>query len=235
LRILVTRPREDGEDIARRLAAMGHQTLLAPLLSVKFLDGAALDLAGIQAVLVTSANGVRALARRTPSRHAVIFAVGPQSAIAAREAGFLRVQSATGDAATLAQAVARWADPRAGILLHAAGEEASGALCEKLATIGFQTRRENLYRMEKAARLPPQAVDAIRQNQVDAALFFSPKSAALFAACVAQGGLATDRLIAICISANTAAALGKLTFAEIRIAAAPNQDALLTRLLSSCL
>jgi len=228
LRILVTRPREDGEDIARRLAAMGHQTLLAPLLSVKFLDGAAPDLAGIQAVLVTSANGARALARRTPNRHAAIFAVGPQSAAAAREAGFLRVQSATGDAATLAQAVARWADPRAGILLHAAGEEASNALCERLTAQGFHTRRENLYRMEKAARLPEQAVQAIRQSEVDAALFFSPKSAALFAECVARDGLATDRLIAVCISANTAAALGKLTFAEIRIAAAPNQDALLT-------
>jgi len=227
LRILVTRPREEGEEIARRLAAMGHQTLLAPLLSVKFLDGAPLDLTRLQAVLVTSANGVRALVRRTPNRHAAIFAVGPQSAAAAREAGFLRVRSAAGDAATLAQAVARWADPRAGVLLHAAGEEASGALCEKLATLEFQTRRENLYRMEKAARLPPQAVDAIRQGEVDAALFFSPKSATLFAERVARDGLAMDRLIAICISANTAAAFEKLTFAEIRIAAAPNQDALL--------
>jgi uroporphyrinogen-III synthase len=228
LRILVTRPREEGEAIARRLAAMGHQTLLAPLLSVKFLDGAPLDLAGIQAVLVTSANGVRALVRRTPNRHAAIFAVGPQSAIAAREAGFLRVQSAAGDAATLAQAVARWADPRAGILLHAAGEEASGALCERLTAHGFQTRRENLYRMEKATRLPEQAVQAIRQGEVEAALFFSPKSAALFAECVAKEDLTTDRLIAISISANTAQALKGLSFAEVRIASRPDQDALLT-------
>ncbi|HEV7960116.1 MAG TPA: uroporphyrinogen-III synthase, partial [Rhizomicrobium sp.] len=227
-RILVTRPREEGEAIARRLAAMGHQTLLAPLLSVKFLDGAPLDLAGIQAVLVTSANGVRALVRRTPNRHAAIFAVGPQSAIAAREAGFLRVQSAAGDAATLAQAVARWADPRAGILLHAAGEEASGALCERLTAHGFQTRRENLYRMEKATRLPEQAVQAIRQGEVEAALFFSPKSAALFAECVAKEDLTTDRLIAISISANTAQALKGLSFAEVRIASRPDQDALLT-------
>jgi len=228
LRILVTRPREEGEAITRRLAAMGHQTLLAPLLSVKFLDGAPLDLAGIQAVLVTSANGVRALVRRTPNRHAAIFAVGPQSAIAAREAGFLRVQSAAGDAATLAQAVARWADPRAGILLHAAGEEASGALCERLTAHGFQTRRENLYRMEKATRLPEQAVQAIRQGEVEAALFFSPKSAALFAECVAKEDLTTDRLIAISISANTAQALKGLSFAEVRIASRPDQDALLT-------
>jgi uroporphyrinogen-III synthase len=228
LRILVTRPREDGEDIARRLAAMGHQTLLAPLLSVKFLDGAPLDLAGIQAVLVTSANGVRALVRRTPNRRSAIFAVGPQSAAAARDAGFLRVQSAAGDAATLAQAVARWADPRAGVLLHASGEEAGDALCERLTARGFQARHEILYRMEKAARLAPQAVAAIRQNEVDAALFFSPKSAALFAECMARDGLSADRLIAICISANTAHALKGLSFAELRIASRPDQDALLT-------
>jgi uroporphyrinogen-III synthase len=127
----------------------------------------------------------------------------------------------------LAQAVARWADPAAGILLHAAGEEASNALCERLTAHGFQTRRENLYRMEKAARLPEQAVQAIRQGEVGAALFFSPKSAALFAQCAARDGLVTDHLIVICISANTADALRDLTFAETRIAAAPDQDALL--------
>ncbi|HXL69949.1 MAG TPA: uroporphyrinogen-III synthase, partial [Rhizomicrobium sp.] len=135
---------------------------------------------------------------------------------------------AAGDAATLAQAVARWADPRAGILLHAAGEEASGALCERLTAHGFQTRRENLYRMEKATRLPEQAVQAIRQGEVEAALFFSPKSAALFAECVAKEDLTTDRLIAISISANTAQALKGLSFAEVRIASRPDQDALLT-------
>ncbi|HEX4105064.1 MAG TPA: uroporphyrinogen-III synthase [Rhizomicrobium sp.] len=227
LRILVTRPREDGEEIARHLAAMGHHILLAPLLTVKFLEGSPPDLHGVQAVLITSANGARGLARRTPNRNAAIFAVGPQTAAAAREAGFLRVQSAAGDAATLARAVARWAGPAAGILLHVAGEDANNALCERLTAHGFQTRRENLYRMEKAARLSDEAAQAIRQGEVDAALFFSPNSAALFAECAARESLPTDRVIAICISANTAAALKSLTFAETRIAATPDQDALL--------
>ena len=65
MRILVTRPAEDGAEIARLLAAMGHQALLAPLLTVRIHDGPPLSLAGIQAVLATSANGVRALAART--------------------------------------------------------------------------------------------------------------------------------------------------------------------------
>jgi uroporphyrinogen-III synthase len=223
----VTRPLQDGEAIARRLAAMGHQALLAPLLTVEFLDGPHLDLASVQAVLVTSANGVRALARRSPARDITIFAVGPQTADAAQEEGFLRIRSATGDAGKLAEAVSGWADPGAGALLHAAGEEAGDTLCEILSTRGFKIRREILYRMKKAAHLPAEAARAITKSEVGAALFFSPNSAALFADCVARDGLSTQRLAAICISANTAEALKSVAFSEIRIAAAPNQDALL--------
>lgn len=230
MRILVTRPRKDGEEIARRLDAMGHETLLAPLLTVRFLDGAPLELGGVQGVLVTSANGARALARRTSARDIAVFAVGPQSADTAREEGFLRVRSAEGDAAALAQAASTWADPAAGMLLHAAGEEAGDALGEALKAAGFQATRETLYRMERAQHLPPEAAHALRQGEVDAALFFSPKSAALFAGCALREGVPTGRLIAICISANTAAALHEVNFAKIWIAAAPNQDALLALL-----
>jgi len=225
--MLVTRPRQGGEEIVRRLVAMGHQAMLAPLLKVTFIEGPQLDLAGVQAILVTSANGVRALARRTSTRGIAIYAVGPQSAEAARSEGFLQVRSADGDAQMLARAVSPWADPKAGILLHVAGEEAGGWLCETLQAQGFQTRREILYCTEQAARLPAEAIQAIRDGEVDAALFFSPRSAVVFAECARRDSLTTDRLIAICISANTGEALRGMTFSEIRVAAAPNQDALL--------
>jgi len=227
VRILVTRPLADGEAIARRLADMGHRALLAPLLTPRFLEGPVLDLSQTQAILITSANGVRALAGRTPKRDIPIYAVGPQSAQAARGEGFLRVRSAAGDAGALAQAVSGWADPAAGVLLHAAGEEAGDGLCQNLTAHGFATRRANLYRMEKAVHLPAAATLALRQGEVDAALFFSPKSAALFAECARRDGVSAAGMTAICISANTAEALKDLRLADIRIAAAPNQDALL--------
>jgi uroporphyrinogen-III synthase len=227
LRILVTRPSEDGEEIARRLAAMGHQAFLAPLLRVEFLERALPDFTGVQAILVTSANGVRALARRSVRRDIPVFAVGPQSTDAARGAGFTNVKSADGDAASLADMVSRRADPKTGSLLHVAGEEAGTALCDDLVARGFRAERLVLYRMEKAIDLPSHAAAAIRQDAVDATLFFSPQSAALFAACVARAGLSTARLIAVCISANTADALKGLEFSAVRIADRPNQDALL--------
>jgi uroporphyrinogen-III synthase len=227
MRILVTRPAEDGAEIARRLAELGHEALLAPLLTVAIHDGAPLDLAGVQAVLATSANGVRALARRTTARDFPIFAVGPQTAQAAAEAGFIRIRNADGDAAALADAVPGWADPSAGALLHVVGQEGSGWLAETLTARGFTVRREVLYRVDAAAQLPPAAADALMQGTVQAAMFFSPRSARVFAACMTAAGLSTESLIAFCISAATADALEDLPFADRRVAAAPNQAALL--------
>ena len=64
MRALVTRPRAEAASLAEALAARGIAALLEPLLDISYRDlGDPLDLAGVQAVLCTSANGVRAFAR----------------------------------------------------------------------------------------------------------------------------------------------------------------------------
>ncbi len=68
MHVLVTRPVEDGAEIAARLKDMGHVALLAPLLNPQFEAGPEPDFTGIQAILVTSANGIRALTLRTARR-----------------------------------------------------------------------------------------------------------------------------------------------------------------------
>ncbi|MGH6873042.1 MAG: uroporphyrinogen-III synthase, partial [Rhizomicrobium sp.] len=95
--MLVTRPAGDGEATAEKLKALGHDPILAPLIDIQFRDGGEIALDGVQAILATSANGVRAIARRTPRRDVALFAVGRQTAAAARAARFARVRSADGD------------------------------------------------------------------------------------------------------------------------------------------
>jgi uroporphyrinogen-III synthase len=224
MRILITRPREDGEAIAALLRESGHQPLPAPVLATRWFDGPALDLAGIAAILATSANGIRALVRRTERRDIPIFAVGPQTTAEAQAAGFVRIENADGDARALADAVPRWLAPDAGALLHVCGEQNEGALAETLAAKGYAVRREILYVVEPLP-LPPEAIAALQAEAVDAALFFSPRSARIF---LEQAeGLQLGRVTALCISPATAKALPADRFAAVRIAAKPNQDALL--------
>src|SRR5689334_7153258 len=183
LRILVTRPLEDGREIAALLAARGHQPMLAPLLESRFHEGSPLEEQGLlnymQAVPATSANGVRALARRTARRDLALFAVGPQTAEAARRAGFQTVKSADGDAKTLADAASGWAEAGAP-LLHVCADDAPGNLAEDLDRRGFTVRRLPLYAIEPATRLPEQAQTALREGALDGVMLFSPRTAQLF-------------------------------------------------------
>lgn len=232
MRVLVTRPEEDAREISEKLRAMGHDTVIAPLLDLRFRDGAEIALDGVAAILATSANGVRAIARRSKRRDIPLFAVGPQTADEAARAGFTHIKNANGDAVALAHAVTGWTKPQDGALLHAAGAEAPKFLAAELEKHGFKVRREVLYEARAVERLPDAAAEALRKDTLDAALYFSPRSAAIFAACVAQEGLAAHcaNMTAFCISEATAKALAPLAFHAVHVAKAPNQEALLALL-----
>src|SRR5438094_6558683 len=104
-RALVTRPRAEAMALAEALAKRGIEAVIEPLLDIHYRDGPAPDLAGVQAILCTSANGVRALARLSPQRGCPVLAVGERTAGHARAEGFLQVESAGGNVADLARLV----------------------------------------------------------------------------------------------------------------------------------
>jgi uroporphyrinogen-III synthase len=225
MRVLVTRPEEDAARIASLLKARGHEVVIAPLLTVRFHEGPAIALDGVQAVLATSANGLRALAARTVRRDVPVFAVGPQTEKEAMRLGFASVRNAQGDSKTLATATAQWTSPSKGPLLHAKGAEADGALAALLEAAGFDVRSALLYDVTAVAKLPAALRGLIGGKRIDAALFFSPRSARVFRDL--GTGLDVSSLLAVCISEATAAALAPLAFREVRVASEPNQIAVL--------
>jgi uroporphyrinogen-III synthase len=225
MRVLVTRPLEDGTETARQLAVRGHEAILAPLLVTRFFDGPDIELGNAQAILATSANGVRALARRCPRRDLPVFAVGPQTAAEAKKLGFAMAKSADGDVRALAHATRGWAKPEGGALLHVVGEGNDGKLAASLA--GFLVQREILYGVTPVETLPAEAETALRNGAVEAALFFSPRSAGVFRDLALKAGLALDNVLAATISQAAATALAPLVFGTVRIAVRPDQDHLL--------
>lgn len=229
MRVLVTRPVDDARETEARLKALGHVPVVAPLISIKFIGGSDLDLTRAQALIATSSNGVRALAGRTSRRDIALFAVGQQTAETARREGFRTVHSANGDAVALANLVARTVPIGSGSLVHATGSDASGALVAELSEKGFDVRREVLYETPAVASLPSAAADALSDGSLDAVLLFSQRTARILRERVTEMGFAPQcaKLVAACISAAAAEGLSPLKFHEIRIASAPNQNALL--------
>jgi len=232
MRALVTRPREDSDAVARALAARGLDVMIEPLLAIEMLARAEVDAAGAQGILVTSANGIRALARLHPDRTLPVWTVGDSSAAIARALGYGRVESAGGDVESLAALVAGRVDPANGALLHAAGSVNAGNLAGRLGALGFQVRRQVLYRAVTADTITPELRTALEAGAIDLALFFSPRTAATFVRLVTAAGL-RDRLAGVTaygLSANVAAELAALPWAGLRQAADPTQAALLAAL-----
>jgi len=229
MRALITRPREESEALAAALAARSIEALVEPLMEVHFLAPATLDLWGVQAILCTSGNGVRAVARASRERGVPLFAVGDATAARARAEGFAAVESAGGDVTDLIRLVAARLRPEEGALLHVAGDDIAGDLAAALSERGFTVERNILYEARPVASLSTIAVSALRSEAIAFALFFSPRTAAVFARLAGDAGVADrcGRITALSISAAADAALAELPWLDRRVAERPNQAALL--------
>jgi uroporphyrinogen-III synthase len=232
LRALVTRPRAEAAALAEALMARGIEAIIEPLLEIHYRDGPAPDLAGVQAVLCTSANGVRALARLSRERAVRLFAVGEASAARARAEGFAHVESAGGNVDDLARLARERLQPGKGRLLHVAGSDVAGDLASQLCSAGFTVDRVVLYEARPAAGLSAASVQALTTGFVDFALFFSPRTATIFARLVEQAGIAAAlrHVTAVSISAAADAALAGTEFRARHVAATPDQQGLLAAL-----
>jgi uroporphyrinogen-III synthase len=193
------------------------------------LPGAEVDLAGVQALVFTSANGVRAFAGIEKRRDLPVFAVGDASAAAARDAGFAEVRSAAGDVDDLAKLVAGALEPGGGAIFHPAAREMAGDLKGALEQAGFTLNRAVLYKAEAARALTPGTIEALRQGRIGAVAFFSPRSAVTFVRLAEAADIAgaCGGSEAICLSPSVARQAEALSWRAVRVAERPNQDALI--------
>ena len=233
MRVLVTRPQPAAAALAGRLAALGHEVLVAPLLSIvpeiHAGERLAQALVDAQAVLFTSVNGVEAFAAATGRRDPRVFAVGDATARAARAAGFAEVETAGGDVASLVALVRARATPGAGALIHARGSDVAGDLAGDLAAAGLTLSRIALYRAIPVEMLEATVIAAFRQGRIDAALFFSPRTAAAFVRLARAAGIEGDcaAVAAVALSPAVGAELGALSWRRLLTAKEPTESAAL--------
>jgi len=228
--VLITRPRADAAALAEDLVARGHEVTIEPLLTIEPVAGVVPVPAGVQALVLTSANAVPALP--ADGLDVPVFAVGAATARAARERGCREVHPASGDAASLARLIVARCRPAAGALLHLAGAEVRPGLDEALAAAGLTLRREIVYRALAARRLSTPLIEALGRRSVDAALLFSPRSATILVDLIVAHELADrlERTEAICLSAAVAAPCRRLRWQAVRVAPRPEVNSLLGQL-----
>ncbi|HUA52307.1 MAG TPA: uroporphyrinogen-III synthase [Candidatus Sulfotelmatobacter sp.] len=228
-RALITRPLEDATPLAEALRALGIEPVIEPLLTITLRPEALPPLDGVHALLVTSANGVRAFVAASGRRDLPVFAVGPSTAAVARNAGFATVETADGNVTALAALVAARAQPADGTLLHVAGSEVAGDLAGDLTARGYTVARAVLYDAAPADTLTADVLADLGAGRIDWVLLFSPRTATTFARLIDAAGRveALTRATAICLSAAVADAVAGLPWQRVRVATQPDQASLL--------
>jgi uroporphyrinogen-III synthase len=217
--VWITRTEPGADRLADRVREAGFEIVVSPLL-VRDPDfrpaGPVLD--GVAALAFTSVNGL-AFADLTPRRDWPVFAVGDRTAEAARRKGFTEVVSAAGDATSLAARIAAaWGD-RQGVLLVPGAERPAADMAGLLAG-RVPVRSTAVYRTMEAVAPTPDAFDIVLLQSVRAAeglaRRLSPEAPA--------------NRVAVALSPAVAAPIRASGFAEVRIAAHPDENSLMQAL-----
>lgn len=223
-RVIITRALPEALATAEHVRVRGGEPVLAPLLTIAPRKLGA-DLTATQALLFTSANGVRAAANSGPHRDIIALCVGDATAEAARAAGYKDVRSADGDSQALAALAIVSLDPKAGPLIHASGEHVAGDLVGALRAAGFSAERHIVY-AARAAEAPPPALS----QGADIILFHSARAAEIFLGLGAPGA---ELMTAGCLSAQVAQAALMAPWKRLIVAPRPRESALLAAILPS--
>src|SRR5690606_14313483 len=102
---------------------------------------------------------------------------------------FVAVESADGAIEELTALALGTLDAKAGPVLHLSGEAVAGDLAGMLRLAGFDAHRLVVYEARPVEVLGPRAVAELRRGRLDAALFFSPRTAETFVSLVNTAGL----------------------------------------------
>jgi uroporphyrinogen-III synthase len=233
--MLVTRPDPDASDTAARLGALGIEGVPCPLLVHQTLDVSLPSPEGFAAIAVTSANALRALDERgvlTRYLELPLYAVGDRTAALARELGFADVTSAQGAFADLAELLVH--APLAGPIFYPAARDMSADLGKSLAPFGRMVITAEVYAMNPVVTLPEGIAEQLGDGEIEAALFYSKRTAQTFVRLVERGldKPTRARFGVLCLSEAVAAPLLDAHFVRVGLADHPSEEAMMGLALS---
>jgi uroporphyrinogen-III synthase len=156
------------------------------------------------------------------------YAVGGRTADAALAQGFENVISADGDVSDLGR-VMKTQLPAGARVLYLAGDDRSGDLVGDLAAAGVDAAMRVVYRAIALTTFPSDLAEALTAGWLEGVLHFSRRSAATYVDCAAAAGITEPALAPVhyCLSQQVAQPLEAAGARAVRVAAAPNEAALI--------
>lgn len=232
MRLWVTRPELDAAVLRAKLVAQGHEVIIESLLRIDFEDADPIELDGVQALIATSRNGVRAAAQAPDAdlmRELPLFAVGPGTASTAEALGFGVVIKGPSTAASLLPQIIEHTDVNGGALLHLAGGNLAFDLASELRQFGYHVHQPVVYTARAARQLSDKLLERIVHGNIDGVILLSPRTAQTYVELVQahQVSRSAKRMVHYCLSTAVAQCLSQLQPEVIKITARPRMSDIL--------
>ncbi|MCB1532933.1 MAG: uroporphyrinogen-III synthase [Alphaproteobacteria bacterium] len=234
--ILITRPQNQAEAFAKSVHALGLETLIAPMISVEPVAFETPDLNDFQALIFTSAQGVKFFTGQVRLRDIAVYVVGPQTEQAALAAGFEEVYSADGDAGDLVDLIDNEAPDTARPFLYVRAKETAKPLEEMLEKRGFTVESLIAYETKNTATLPEEIVQSLKAGDIQAVTFFSKRTAENFVKAVSERGLADSfsTIKALCLGDSMLEYVRLLRWQDTYVSDKPDQENMLALVVREC-
>ncbi|MEL7471439.1 MAG: uroporphyrinogen-III synthase [Pseudomonadota bacterium] len=218
--VLLTRPVADSDRIAATLASHGIETLIWPLTRIEIIATDIHLTDDTEAIVFSSANGVRGFAATCARRDLAALCVGRRTAELAGEHGFSDVRDADGAFQDLVDLVVRTARRR---VAYARGETVSGNLSACLIPHDIDCDEHIVYRTLQAEEPPDDVACAFMEQRMDVVTIWSTRNAHVLAdSLTAREDWRLDRTVLVAISESAAEPLAKAGFGRIAVASRPN-------------
>lgn len=224
-KIIVMARADGGAEIEEAITALGFDPLVEPVLSIQYVEDDPPEIEDTTPLIFTSANGVRALARKTDSRTNKVYAVGRNTADEARQAGFENIENAQGTVDDLAELLLEPLRTSLIPALYVRGEEISHDLAAILTKNGVSIQQWIGYKAIPAQNLSIRLLKKLDSREIEAIMFFSARGGQNFAELAEQyDRVSRMRTIrALCISEAVLKSVSVLPFRDAVISDTPDR------------
>ena len=204
--VLLTRPKNASESLAHELERNGYESIIEPLLVIEPLTTPRPDISGCGTVMITSSNALETGQELAALFDLPCFCVGPRTAEKARSTGFRNVRSSSSDGTELARLIEttlknNFPNEKPQIL-HISGLDIDSKAQDELTRLGHRVIVWPVYAARPVLKLTERMASLFKQQQLDAVLVFSVRTAETLKALLGQNGLnpCCEGLIAIGLS-----------------------------------
>ena len=229
--VLITRAEDEAQDYIAAVRALGLTPHCQPVLDIRILPTDLSTITAQDALILTSARAVEALARLKVKP--ALYVVGRQTAQAASAAGFIDMTIGKGGAEELTRRILLdlrgGGQPEGRRYHYLRGAEVSFDLKAALAEAGVPLAEHIVYEAQPVPRLSPATLACLDSGTLRAVLFLSARGAGAFADLVRQYGREASLrgTKALCLAPGMLESLGGLPFAAGAAADHPDRGGLL--------